>query len=212
MLRSRAVDADTLTIIGTVLAVGLALAGLSLRTAARQDRRMDRFEDAMAAHRDRSEAAMAAHRDRFEAAMAAHRDRFEDAMAAHTGPRCTDSPNASRTSKAGSTNPGPPTTDPARPGRSRPPRPEPRQQSPHLLRIQGHPAACTTRRPLRSGRSGSLARIPPVDGAWVSQPSFQPCLRGASPFLRATSADTEYNPDWSNQSGCFSVWVTRERS
>ena len=79
----RAVDADTLTIIGTVLAVGLALAGLSLRTAARQDRRMDRFEDAMAAHRDRSEAAMAAHRDRFEAAMAAHRDRFEDAMAAH---------------------------------------------------------------------------------------------------------------------------------
>lgn len=76
-------DADTLTIIGTVLAVGLALAGLSLRTAARQDRRMDRFEDAMAAHRDRSEAAMAAHRDRFETAMAAHRDRFEDAMAAH---------------------------------------------------------------------------------------------------------------------------------
>ena len=55
-------DADTLTIIGTVLAVGLALAGLSLRTAARQDRRMDRFEDAMAAHRDRSEDAMAAHR------------------------------------------------------------------------------------------------------------------------------------------------------
>ena len=58
----RAVDADTLTIIGTVLAVGLALAGLSLRTAARQDRRMDRFEDAMAAHRDRFEDAMAAHR------------------------------------------------------------------------------------------------------------------------------------------------------
>lgn len=55
-------DADTLTIIGTVLAVGLALAGLSLRTAARQDRRMDRFEDAMAAHRDRFEDAMAAHR------------------------------------------------------------------------------------------------------------------------------------------------------
>lgn len=76
-------DADTLTIIGTVLAVGLALAGLSLRTDARQNRRMDRFEDAMAAHRDRSEAAMAAHRDRFEAAMAAHRDRFEDAMATH---------------------------------------------------------------------------------------------------------------------------------
>ena len=38
-------------IIGTVIAVGLALAGLMLRTAARQDRRMDRFEDAMATHR-----------------------------------------------------------------------------------------------------------------------------------------------------------------
>ena len=34
-------------IIGTVIAVGHALAGLMLRTAARQDRRMDRFEDAM---------------------------------------------------------------------------------------------------------------------------------------------------------------------
>lgn len=58
----RAVDADTLTIIGAVLAVGLALAGLSLRTAARQDRRMDRFEEATAAHHDRFEDAMAAHR------------------------------------------------------------------------------------------------------------------------------------------------------
>ena len=66
-------DADTLTIIGTVLAVGIALAGLSIRTAARQDRRMDRFEAATAAHRDRFDAATAAHRDRFEDAMAAHR-------------------------------------------------------------------------------------------------------------------------------------------
>ena len=49
-------------IIGTVIAVGLALAGLLLRTAARQDRCMDRFEDAMAAHRDRFEDAMATHR------------------------------------------------------------------------------------------------------------------------------------------------------
>ena len=48
-------DADVLTIIGTVLGTGLAgtlaLAGLLIRTATRQDRRMDRFEDAMAAHR-----------------------------------------------------------------------------------------------------------------------------------------------------------------
>ena len=55
-------DADTLTIIGTVLGVGLALAGLSIRTAARQDRRMDRFEAATAAHRDWFEGVMAAHR------------------------------------------------------------------------------------------------------------------------------------------------------
>ena len=54
-------DADTLTIIGTVLAVGIALAGLSIRTSARQDRRMERFEDATAAYWDRFEAAMAAH-------------------------------------------------------------------------------------------------------------------------------------------------------
>ena len=42
---------NAFTIIGTVLAVGLALAGLMMRTAERQDRRMDRFEDAMAVHR-----------------------------------------------------------------------------------------------------------------------------------------------------------------
>ena len=80
-------DGDALaiiiTIIGTGLAGTLALAGLLMRTAARQDRRMDRFEDAMARHRDRFEAATAAHRDRFEAATAAHRDRFEDAMTEH---------------------------------------------------------------------------------------------------------------------------------
>lgn len=66
-------DADTFAIIGTVLAVGLALAGVSLRAAARQDRRMERFEVATAEHRDRFEAAMAAHRDRFEDAMTVHR-------------------------------------------------------------------------------------------------------------------------------------------
>ena len=47
-------DADTLAIIRTVLTVGIALAGLSIRTAARQDRRMDRFEAATAAHLLRS--------------------------------------------------------------------------------------------------------------------------------------------------------------
>ena len=70
-------DGDALaiiiTIIGTGLAGTLALAGLLMRTAARQDRRMDRFEDAMTRHRDRFEAATAAHRDRFEDAMTEHR-------------------------------------------------------------------------------------------------------------------------------------------
>ena len=41
----------TITIIGTVLAVGLALASLIMQSNADQDRRMDRFEDAMATHR-----------------------------------------------------------------------------------------------------------------------------------------------------------------
>ena len=41
----------TLTIIGTVLAVGIALAGLIMRSTARTDRRMDRFEDAMTTFR-----------------------------------------------------------------------------------------------------------------------------------------------------------------
>ena len=44
-------DASTLTILGTVLAVGLALAGLIMRTTTRLDRRMDRFDDAMASFR-----------------------------------------------------------------------------------------------------------------------------------------------------------------
>ena len=42
---------DTLTLLVAVIGTGLALAGLTLRTAARQDRRMDRFDDAMAEHR-----------------------------------------------------------------------------------------------------------------------------------------------------------------
>ena len=55
-------EGDTLTIIGTVLAVGFGLATLIMRATARQDRRMDRFEDAMTAHRERFEDAMAAFR------------------------------------------------------------------------------------------------------------------------------------------------------
>ena len=38
-------DADTLTILGTVLAVGFGLATLLMRTTARIDRRIDRAED-----------------------------------------------------------------------------------------------------------------------------------------------------------------------
>ena len=45
-----------------IVAVGLALAGLILRSTARTDRRIERAEDAMAAHQERFEAAMAAHR------------------------------------------------------------------------------------------------------------------------------------------------------
>ena len=44
-------DAETLTIIGTVLAVGFGLATLIMRATARQDRRMDRFDDAMTVFR-----------------------------------------------------------------------------------------------------------------------------------------------------------------
>ena len=57
-----AADAETLTIIGTVLAVGFGLAGLMIRTTARLDRRIDNdkvaadadrraFQDAMSAFR-----------------------------------------------------------------------------------------------------------------------------------------------------------------
>ena len=48
-------DAATLTIIGTVIAVGLALGGMAMRITLRLDRRMDRvedrFNDAMAVYR-----------------------------------------------------------------------------------------------------------------------------------------------------------------
>jgi len=45
-----------------IVAVGLALAGIILRSTARTDRRIERFEDATAAHQERFEAAMAAFR------------------------------------------------------------------------------------------------------------------------------------------------------
>lgn len=43
--------AGTLTVIGTVLAVGFGLATRIMRATVRQDRRMDRFEDAMTVFR-----------------------------------------------------------------------------------------------------------------------------------------------------------------
>ena len=44
-------EGDTLTIIGTVLAVGFGLATLIMRSTARQDGEMREFRAAMAAHR-----------------------------------------------------------------------------------------------------------------------------------------------------------------
>ena len=58
----RAVDAQFLTIIGTMLAVGFGLAGLMIRTTARLDRRID--DDKAAADADRR-----AHQARFDTAM-----------------------------------------------------------------------------------------------------------------------------------------------
>ena len=44
-------DGTTLTIIGTIIAGWISLAALIMRSTARTDRRMDRFEDAMATFR-----------------------------------------------------------------------------------------------------------------------------------------------------------------
>ena len=63
-------DAETLTIIGTVLAVGFGLATLLMRTTARIDRRIDRADD-------RFESAMARFESRFESAMDAHRTEMQ---------------------------------------------------------------------------------------------------------------------------------------
>ena len=57
--------ASTLTIIGTVIAVGLALAGLIMRSTARTDRRIDQVQAEGAADRRALQAAM----DTFRAEM-----------------------------------------------------------------------------------------------------------------------------------------------
>ena len=80
----RVVDAQFLTIIGTVLAVGFGLAGLMIRTTARLDRRID--NDKAAADEDRRTYQAAADADRraYQAAAdadrRAHQTRFDTAM------------------------------------------------------------------------------------------------------------------------------------
>ena len=69
----RAVDAQFLTIIGTVLAVGFGLAGLMIRTTARLDRRID--NDKAAADADRRAYQSAADTDRRAYQSAADADR-----------------------------------------------------------------------------------------------------------------------------------------
>ena len=70
-------DAQFLTIIGTVLAVGFGLAGLMIRTTARLDRRID--NDKKAADEDRRTYQTAADADRraFQAAMDAFRTEMQ---------------------------------------------------------------------------------------------------------------------------------------
>ena len=70
---SPAVDAQFLTIIGIVLAVGFGLAGLMIWTTARLDRRID--NDKKAADADRRAYQAAANADR-----RAHQARFDTAM------------------------------------------------------------------------------------------------------------------------------------
>ena len=66
-------DAQFLTIIGTVLAVGFGLAGLMIRTTARLDRRIDSDKAAADADRRAYQAAADADRRAFQA-------RFDTAM------------------------------------------------------------------------------------------------------------------------------------
>ena len=66
-------DAQFLTIIGTVLAVGFGLAGLMIRTTARLDRRIDSDKAAADADRRAFQAAADADRRAFQAGMDAFR-------------------------------------------------------------------------------------------------------------------------------------------
>ena len=66
-------DAQFLTIIGTVLAVGFGLAGLMIRTTARLDRRIDNDKAAADADRRAFQAAADADRRAFQAGMDAFR-------------------------------------------------------------------------------------------------------------------------------------------
>ena len=66
-------DAQFLTIIGTVLAVGFGLAGLMIRTTARLDRRIDNDKAAADAGRRAYQTAADADRRAFQAGMDAFR-------------------------------------------------------------------------------------------------------------------------------------------
>ena len=77
-------DAQFLTIIGTVLAVGFGLAGLMIRTTARLDRRIDNDKKAADADRRTYQTAADADRRAYQAAAdadrRAHQARFDTAM------------------------------------------------------------------------------------------------------------------------------------
>ena len=77
-------DAQFLTIIGTVLAVGFGLAGLMIRTTARLDRRIDNDKEAADEDRRTYQAAADADRRAYQAAAdadrRAHQARFDTAM------------------------------------------------------------------------------------------------------------------------------------
>ncbi len=73
-------DAQFLTIIGTVLAVGFGLAGLMIRTTARLDRRIDNDKAAADADRRAYQAATDADRRAFQARFDTAMDAFRTGM------------------------------------------------------------------------------------------------------------------------------------
>ena len=73
-------DAQFLTIIGTVLAVGFGLAGLMIRTMARLDRRIDNDRAAADADRRAHQAAADADRRAFQARFDTTMDAFRTEM------------------------------------------------------------------------------------------------------------------------------------